>query len=170
MQVRRALLSVSDKRGIVEFARGRAELGIELVSTGGTARELTAAGLHVRAIDDLTGWPEMMDGRVKTLNAKLYAGVLALRDDPEHLRAAAEHDFEFVDLVCVNLYPFEATLARPAVLVFVSESHGLSEAVRSLNARVISIPRMGSAESLNVAMAAAALCTEFARQALTHPG
>ena len=112
MQVRRALLSVSDKRGIVEFARGLAELGIELVSTGGTARELTAAGLHVRAIDDLTGWPEMMDGRVKTLNAKLYAGVLALRDDPEHLRAAAEHDVEFVDLVCVNLYPFERTAAR----------------------------------------------------------
>jgi phosphoribosylaminoimidazolecarboxamide formyltransferase/IMP cyclohydrolase len=112
VQVRRALLSVSDKRGIVEFARGLAELGIELVSTGGTARELTAAGLHVRAIDDLTGWPEMMDGRVKTLNAKLYAGVLALRDDPEHLRAAAEHDVEFVDLVCVNLYPFERTAAR----------------------------------------------------------
>ncbi len=112
MQVRRALLSVSDKRGIVEFARGLAELGIELVSTGGTARELAAAGLHVRAIDDLTGWPEMMDGRVKTLNAKLYAGVLALRDDPEHLRAAAEHDVEFVDLVCVNLYPFERTAAR----------------------------------------------------------
>ncbi len=112
MQVRRALLSVSDKRGIVEFARGLAELGIELVSTGGTARELTAAGLHVRAIDDLTGWPEMMDGRVKTLNAKLYAGVLALRDDPEHLRAAADHDVEFVDLVCVNLYPFERTAAR----------------------------------------------------------
>ena len=112
MQVRRALLSVSDKRGIVEFARGLAELGIELVSTGGTARELATAGLHVRAIDDLTGWPEMMDGRVKTLNAKLYAGVLALRDDPEHLRAAAEHDVEFVDLVCVNLYPLERTAAR----------------------------------------------------------
>ena len=112
MQVRRALLSVSDKRGIVEFARGLAELGIELVSTGGTARELAGAGLHVRAIDDLTGWPEMMDGRVKTLNAKLYAGLLALRDDAEHLRAAAEHEVEFVDLVCVNLYPFERTAAR----------------------------------------------------------
>ncbi len=112
MQVRRALLSVSDKRGIVDFARGLAELGVELVSTGGTARELAAAGLAVRAIDDLTGWPEMMDGRVKTLNAKLYAGVLALRDDPEHLQAAAEHDVEFVDLVCVNLYPFERTAAR----------------------------------------------------------
>jgi phosphoribosylaminoimidazolecarboxamide formyltransferase/IMP cyclohydrolase len=112
VQVRRALLSVSDKRGIVDFARGLASLGIELVSTGGTARELTQAGLHVRAIDDLTGSPEMMDGRVKTLNSKLYAGVLALRDNPEHLAAAAEHEIEFIDLIAVNLYPFERTAGR----------------------------------------------------------
>ena len=112
MQVRRALLSVSDKRGIVDFARGLASLGVELVSTGGTARELTAAGLHVRAIDDLTGSPEMMDGRVKTLNSKLYAGVLALRDNPEHLQAVAEHEIEFIDLIAVNLYPFERTAGR----------------------------------------------------------
>ena len=113
-KVQRALLSVSDKTGIVEFARGLAELGIELVSTGGTARELAGAGLHVRAIDDLTGWPEMMDGRVKTLSAKLYAGVLAVRDNAEHLQSAADHDVEFVDLICVNLYPFERTAARAA--------------------------------------------------------
>jgi len=112
VQVRRALLSVSDKRGIVDFARGLASLGVELVSTGGTARELTAAGLHVRAIDDLTGSPEMMDGRVKTLNSKLYAGVLALRDNPEHLQAVAEHEIEFIDLIAVNLYPFERTAGR----------------------------------------------------------
>jgi phosphoribosylaminoimidazolecarboxamide formyltransferase/IMP cyclohydrolase len=112
VQVRRALLSVSDKRGIVDFARGLASLGVELVSTGGTARELTAAGLHVRAIDDLTGSPEMMDGRVKTLNSKLYAGVLALRDNPEHLQAVAEHEIEFIDLVAVNLYAFERTAGR----------------------------------------------------------
>jgi len=112
VQVRRALLSVSDKRGIVEFARGLAELGVELVSTGGTARELSGAGLHVRTIDDLTGFPEIMDGRVKTLNSKLYAGVLAVRDNPEHLAAAAGHGVEFVDLVCVNLYPFERTAGR----------------------------------------------------------
>jgi phosphoribosylaminoimidazolecarboxamide formyltransferase/IMP cyclohydrolase len=110
--VRRALLSVSDKRGVVDFARGLAELGIELVSTGGTARELSQAGLAVRAIDDLTGFPEIMDGRVKTLNSKLYAGVLAIRDDPEHMAAAAEHGVEFVDLICVNLYPFERTAGR----------------------------------------------------------
>jgi phosphoribosylaminoimidazolecarboxamide formyltransferase / IMP cyclohydrolase len=112
VRVRRALLSVSDKRGVADFARGLAELGVELISTGGTARELTAAGLEVRAIEDFTGFPEIMGGRVKTLHPKLYAGLLALRDDPEHMLAAEEHGVEFVDLVCVNLYPFERTAAR----------------------------------------------------------
>ncbi|HEY2768606.1 MAG TPA: bifunctional phosphoribosylaminoimidazolecarboxamide formyltransferase/IMP cyclohydrolase, partial [Solirubrobacteraceae bacterium] len=113
VRVRRALLSVSDKAGIVDFARGLAELGVEIVSTGGTARELAQAGIAVRAIEDFTGFPEMMDGRVKTLHPRLYAGLLALRDDESHLRAAAEHEIEPVDLVCVNLYPFERTVARP---------------------------------------------------------
>ena len=112
-QVARALLSVSDKTGIVEFARGLAELGIEIVSTGGTAAR---AGRRRRRrsaqITDLTGFPEIMDGRVKTLHPKLYAGLLAVRDNAEHLQAAEEHDVEFVDLVCVNLYPFERTAAR----------------------------------------------------------
>jgi phosphoribosylaminoimidazolecarboxamide formyltransferase/IMP cyclohydrolase len=112
VRVRRALLSVSDKTGIVDFARGLAELGIELVSTGGTAAALTGAGLPVRPIEDFTGFPEMMDGRVKTLHPKLYAGLLALRDNAEHLAAAEGQAVEFVDLVCVNLYPFEATAAR----------------------------------------------------------
>ena len=112
VRVRRALLSVSDKRGVVDFARGLAELGVEMVSTGGTARELEAAGLEVRGIEDFTGFPEIMDGRVKTLHPKLYAGLLARRDDPEHVRQAAENDIEFVDLVCVNLYPFERTAGR----------------------------------------------------------
>jgi phosphoribosylaminoimidazolecarboxamide formyltransferase/IMP cyclohydrolase len=112
VRIRRALLSVSDKRGLVDFAKGLAELGVEVVSTGGTARELEGAGIAVRAIDDLTGFPEIMDGRVKTLHPKLYAGLLAVRDNAEHLQAAADHDIEFVDLVCVNLYPFERTAAR----------------------------------------------------------
>jgi phosphoribosylaminoimidazolecarboxamide formyltransferase/IMP cyclohydrolase len=112
VRIRRALLSVSDKRGIADFARGLAELGIELVSTGGTAQELRDAGLPVRAIEDLTGFPEIMGGRVKTLHPKLYAGLLALRDDPEHMAAAEQHGVEFVDLVCVTLYPFERTAAR----------------------------------------------------------
>jgi phosphoribosylaminoimidazolecarboxamide formyltransferase/IMP cyclohydrolase len=106
---------VSDRRGIVEFARGLADLGIEIVSTGGTARELSDSGLSVRGIDDLTGFPEIMDGRVKTLHPKLYAALLAVRDNPEHLREAAEQEVEFIDLVCVNLYPFERTASRRGV-------------------------------------------------------
>ncbi len=112
VRVRRALLSVSEKAGIVDFARGLIELGVEIVSTGGTARELASAGVAVRAVEDFTGFPEMLDGRVKTLHPRLYAGLLALRDSDEHLRAAAEHGIEPVDLVCVNLYPFERTVAR----------------------------------------------------------
>jgi phosphoribosylaminoimidazolecarboxamide formyltransferase/IMP cyclohydrolase len=112
VRIRRALLSVSDKRGIVDFARGLAELGVEIVSTGGTARELGDAGIPVRGIESFTGFPEIMGGRVKTLHPRLYAGVLALRDDPEHMAQAQEHEIEFVDLVCVNLYPFERTAAR----------------------------------------------------------
>ncbi|HUO74880.1 MAG TPA: bifunctional phosphoribosylaminoimidazolecarboxamide formyltransferase/IMP cyclohydrolase [Solirubrobacteraceae bacterium] len=112
VQVTRALLSVSDKTGIVEFARGLSELGIEIISTGGTANELIAAGIPVRSITDLTGFPEIMDGRVKTLHPKLYAGLLAVRDNPVHMDAARAHDVEFVDLVCVNLYPFERTASR----------------------------------------------------------
>jgi phosphoribosylaminoimidazolecarboxamide formyltransferase/IMP cyclohydrolase len=112
VRIARALLSVSDKSGIVDFARGLAGLGVEIVSTGGTASALSQAGIEVRAIDDFTGFPEMMDGRVKTLHPRLYAGLLALRDNDEHLRAAADQDIEQVDLVCVNLYPFEQTVAR----------------------------------------------------------
>jgi phosphoribosylaminoimidazolecarboxamide formyltransferase/IMP cyclohydrolase len=112
VRVKRALLSVSDKRGIVDFARGLAELGIEIVSTGGTARELEGAGLAVRTIDEFTGFPEIMDGRVKTLHPKLYAGLLAVRDNQDHIEQAQEHDIEFVDLVVVNLYPFERVAAR----------------------------------------------------------
>src|SRR5437763_1397322 len=90
VQITRAMLSVSDKTGIVEFAQGLADLGIEIVSTGGTARELQAAGIAVRSITDLTGFPEIMDGRVKTLHPKLYVGLLALRDKPAHVATAQE--------------------------------------------------------------------------------
>ncbi|MBV8989836.1 MAG: bifunctional phosphoribosylaminoimidazolecarboxamide formyltransferase/IMP cyclohydrolase [Solirubrobacterales bacterium] len=115
VRIARALLSVSDKRGIVEFARGLAELGIEIVSTGGTAGALTEAGVTVRSISELTGFPEIMDGRVKTLHPKLHAGLLAVRDDPSHMQAAQDQDVEFVDLVCVNLYPFERTAGQRGV-------------------------------------------------------
>jgi phosphoribosylaminoimidazolecarboxamide formyltransferase/IMP cyclohydrolase len=113
--VERALISVSDKRGVTEFAAGLAELGIEMVSTGGTARALEAAGVPARGISEFTGFPEIMDGRVKTLHPKLYAGLLCRRDEPLHLKAAEEREIEFVDLVCVNLYPFESTAARRSV-------------------------------------------------------
>ncbi|HTD57767.1 MAG TPA: bifunctional phosphoribosylaminoimidazolecarboxamide formyltransferase/IMP cyclohydrolase [Solirubrobacteraceae bacterium] len=113
-RVRRALLSVSDKTGLADLARGLVELGVEIVSTGGTAKALDEADIPVRAIEDFTGFPEMMDGRVKTLHPRLYAGLLAVRDDEGHLQAAREHSIEQVDLVCVNLYPFEQTVARGA--------------------------------------------------------
>ena len=112
VRIKRALLSVSNKTGVVDFARGLADLGVELVSTGGTAAALREGGLEVRSIEDFTGFPEIMGGRVKTLHPKLYGGLLALRDDEEHMAAAAEHEVEFIDLVCVNLYPFEATARR----------------------------------------------------------
>jgi phosphoribosylaminoimidazolecarboxamide formyltransferase/IMP cyclohydrolase len=115
VKVRRALLSVSDKSGLIDFARALAQLNIELVSTGGTADALQAAGLPVRTVESLTGFPEMMDGRLKTLHPKVHGGILALRDDPAHIASMREHDIEPIDLVCVNLYPFEATIAKPDV-------------------------------------------------------
>lgn len=112
--VRRALISVFDKTGVAEFAKGLAGLGIELVSTGGTAKLIGATGAAVRDISDLTGFPEMMDGRVKTLHPKVHGGLLAVRDNAEHQAAMAAHDIGPIDLVVVNLYPFEETIARGA--------------------------------------------------------
>ena len=112
VRIQRALLSVSDKRGIVDFARGLRELGVEIVSTGGTERELADAGVEVRAVSSLTGFPEILGGRVKTLHPRLHAAILAMRDDPEHMVQAEEQGVEFIDLVCANLYPFERTAGR----------------------------------------------------------
>jgi len=112
--VRRALLSVSDKTGLVELGQALAARGVDLVSTGGTAKALRDAGLAVRDISDLTGFPEMMDGRVKTLHPKVHGGLLAVRDNAEHAAAMAEHEIGAIDLVVVNLYPFEATVAKGA--------------------------------------------------------
>ncbi|MFU8891357.1 MAG: bifunctional phosphoribosylaminoimidazolecarboxamide formyltransferase/IMP cyclohydrolase [Anaerosomatales bacterium] len=116
VQVKRALVSVTDKTGVVEFCRVLAEeFGVEIVSTGGTAKVLAEAGLAVRPIDDLTGFPEMMDGRVKTLHPRVHGGLLARRDVPEHMAAADEHGIGMIDMVVVNLYAFEATVAREGV-------------------------------------------------------
>jgi phosphoribosylaminoimidazolecarboxamide formyltransferase/IMP cyclohydrolase len=112
VRVRRALLSVSDKTGVTEFASGLAELGIEIVSTGGTAEALREAGVEVRTVEELTGSPEILGGRVKTLHPKLHAALLAVRDDPEHMRTMEAEGIETIELVCVNLYPFERTVAR----------------------------------------------------------
>src|SRR3954451_4663981 len=106
-RIKRALLSVSDKRGLVEFARGLVELGVEIVSTGGTARELAEQGIETRPVEDYTGFPEILDGRVKTLNPRIYAGLLAVRSDDDHMETLSEHSVDPIDLVCVNLYPFE---------------------------------------------------------------
>ena len=108
--LKRALLSVFDKTGIVGFARGLHEAGVEILSTGGTARALASAGILVREVADLTGFPEMLDGRVKTLHPKIHGGLLAVRDNPDHMRQAREHGIEMIDLVVINLYPFEETV------------------------------------------------------------
>jgi phosphoribosylaminoimidazolecarboxamide formyltransferase/IMP cyclohydrolase len=113
MKVHRALISVSDKTGVLEFARGLAELDVEILSTGGTASLLRSGGLKVRDVAEVTGFPEMMDGRVKTLHPRIHGGLLARRDVDEHRQAMAEHGIPQIDLLCVNLYPFEQTVAKP---------------------------------------------------------
>ena len=112
LKVRRALLSVSDKSGLVDFAIGLQKLGVEIVSTGGTAKTLSEAGIAVRSVEELTGAPEILGGRVKTLHPRLHAGLLAVRDDPEHAATLASEGIEEIDLVCTNLYPFERTASR----------------------------------------------------------
>src|ERR687890_1172489 len=110
-RVTRALLSVSDKTGLVDVARALSERGIELVSTGGTHKALGEAGLPVKDVSDLTGFPEMMDGRVKTLHPAVHGGLLGIRSNPEHQAAMLAHGIQPIDLLVVNLYPFEATVA-----------------------------------------------------------
>jgi phosphoribosylaminoimidazolecarboxamide formyltransferase/IMP cyclohydrolase len=111
--VKRALLSVSDKRGIVELARELNQMGIEMVSTGGTFNALREAGLPIVQVSQVTGFPEMLDGRVKTLHPLIHGGILARRDSEDHLRQLAQHAISPIDLVVVNLYPFQSTISRP---------------------------------------------------------
>jgi phosphoribosylaminoimidazolecarboxamide formyltransferase/IMP cyclohydrolase len=119
-----ALISVSDKTGVLDFARDLHALGVRLLSTGGTARLLQGAGLPVTEVADYTGFPEMLDGRVKTLHPKVHAGLLARRDVPEHVAQTAAHDLPAIDILCVNLYPFEATVAKP---------HSLEDAIENID-------------------------------------
>jgi phosphoribosylaminoimidazolecarboxamide formyltransferase/IMP cyclohydrolase len=115
VRIQRALVSVSDKADLAPLARALHGLGIEIISTGGTARAIAEAGVPVTAIEDLTGFPEIMDGRVKTLHPMVHGGLLALRDKPEHQEQMARHGIKPIDLVCVNLYPFERTVSQPGV-------------------------------------------------------
>jgi phosphoribosylaminoimidazolecarboxamide formyltransferase / IMP cyclohydrolase len=114
-KIQRAILSVTDKTGIVDFARKLRDLNVELVSTGGTSKLLRESGVPVRDISDLTGFPEMMDGRVKTLHPKVHGGILHVRGNPGHVAAAREHGIQPIDMGVVNLYAFEKTAAKPGV-------------------------------------------------------
>ncbi len=116
-RVKRALISVSDKTGIVDFAKVLSKLGVEIISTGGTAKVLTENGIQVIPIDDVTGFPEMMDGRVKTLHPNIHGALLGLRDNPEHVKQAKSQGIQWIDLIVVNLYPFETTIAKENVPV-----------------------------------------------------
>ena len=115
MKIKRALLSVSNKTGIVELGKFLSEKGVEIISTGGTMKALRDAGVPVTYVSDVTGFPEIMDGRVKTLNPKIHGAILAVRSNPEHMQALAEHNITPIDLVVVNLYPFRETISKPGV-------------------------------------------------------
>ena len=115
MKIKRALLSVSDKTGIVELGKFLSNNGVEIISTGGTMKALREAGVPVTYVSDVTGFPEIMDGRVKTLTPKIHGAILAVRSNPEHMKALADHNITPIDLVVVNLYPFRETIAKPGV-------------------------------------------------------
>ena len=114
-KIERAIVSVTDKTGIVDFARSLSKFGVQILSTGGTARVLREGGIQVTDISEYTGFPEMMDGRVKTLHPKVHGGLLGLRDNPEHVRMMKEHGIQAIDMVVVNLYQFEQTVAKEGV-------------------------------------------------------
>src|SRR6266481_4991292 len=110
--IKRALISVTDKTGVVEFAAGLRDLGVEIISTGGTARALHEGGVAVREVSEVTGFPEMLDGRLKTINPRIAGGILAVRSKPEHMNSLVEHEIPAIDMVVVNLYQFEKVAAK----------------------------------------------------------
>jgi phosphoribosylaminoimidazolecarboxamide formyltransferase/IMP cyclohydrolase len=144
VKVRRALLSVTDKTGLADFAKGLTALGVELISTGGTAKVLREAGLSVKDISEHTGFPEMLDGRVKTLHPLIHGGLLHLRDNPEHLKTIAAHNISPIDMVVVNLYPFQKTVAKPGV--------HLEEAIENIDIGGPSMIRSGAKNFRSVAV------------------
>ena len=124
-KIKRALISVTDKKGIVDFAKGLKVFGVEILSTGGTAAQIKAAGIDVTDVSSYTGFPEMMDGRLKTLHPKVHGGLLALRDHEEHMKAATAHGIEMIDMAVINLYRFEDTVAK--------EGCSLEEAIENID-------------------------------------
>src|SRR4030043_843936 len=124
-KIKRAIVSVSDKSGVIPFAKGLAQMGVEILSTGGTAKTLRENGISVKDISEYTGFPEMLDGRVKTLHPKVHGGLLGQRSKPEHVKKMNEHGILPIDLVAVNLYPFEATIAK--------EGCSLEEAIENID-------------------------------------
>ena len=125
VKIKRALISVSNKLGAVDLAKSLSKCGIEIISTGGTMKAIHAAGIPVTYVSDVTGFPEIMDGRVKTLNPKIHGGILAVRDNPEHIKQMQENNIQPIDLVVVNLYPFKATIRK--------ENVTLAEAVENID-------------------------------------
>ena len=113
-KIQRAIISLSDKSGIVQFAKDLQAFGVEILSTGGTAKALRESGLRIMEVSEYTGFPEMLDGRVKTLHPKIHGGLLGIRDNPDHAKKMREHGIIPIDMVVVNLYPFEATVAKPS--------------------------------------------------------
>ncbi|PYS45903.1 MAG: bifunctional phosphoribosylaminoimidazolecarboxamide formyltransferase/inosine monophosphate cyclohydrolase [Acidobacteria bacterium] len=142
--IERALISVSDKTGVTEFAAGLAELNVEIVSTGNTHRLLSSKGIRVREISEFTGFPEMLDGRVKTLHPRVAAGVLAVRGNCEHMRQIDEHRIQMIDLVCVNLYPFAETIRKPDV--------SFNEAIENIDIGGPSLIRAGAKNFEDIAV------------------
>src|SRR5713226_10163198 len=124
-QIKRALISVTDKTGAVELAQGLKRLGVEIISTGGTARAIQEGGVAVREVSEVTGFPEMLDGRLKTINPRIAGGILAVRDNAEHMRALSEHGLPPIDMVVVNLYAFEKVAAKKGA--------GLSELIENID-------------------------------------
>ncbi len=144
IKVKRALLSVFDKTGLLDFARGLQAMGVELITTGGTARLLKGSNIPVQEVSDYTGFPEILDGRVKTLHPKIYGGLLAVRDNPRHLQELKEHTIGFIDMVVVNLYPFERVIAKKNV--------SLEEALENLDIGGVALLRSGAKNFKSVAV------------------